>query len=232
MNVLLIEDETETLEALASYLRLHDLTVYEASTLTEASRVLQALDMDVIVLDIELPDGCGLTWLKQNPVTSHNAGLIIVSAHHEERTRLKGLELGADAFLRKPLAARELYLQLENLSARLHKSPTPAPPAGAWSLNRFQWLITSPSGKNVTLTLSEIQMLQTLARWSGHPVPRIEIIKGLGADPISYDERRLETLIRRLRQKVREETEGQSLPLITVRGVGYAFKAGLRVIDD
>lgn len=230
MNVLLIEDETETLEALASYLRLHELSVYEASTLSEANRVLQSLTMDVIVLDIELPDGCGLTWLKQNPATCKDTGLIIVSAHHQEPTRLKGLELGADAFLRKPLAARELYLQLENLATRLRR---PSPTAmETWSLNRFQWQITSPKGRAVTLTLSEIQLLQTLARWSGHPVPRIEIIRGLGADPMSYDERRLETMVRRLRQKVREGTGGQSLPLITVRGVGYAFKAGLSVINE
>lgn len=232
MNILLIEDETETLEALASYLRLHELIVYEAATLRDASQVLETVKIHVIVLDIELPDGSGLEWLRQHSRTADRAGLIIVSAHHQQSTRVKGLELGADVFLRKPLAARELYLQLENLAARLDTPAVAEPSEESWLLSPLQWYITSPEGKSITLTLSEIRLLRTVADWSGRPVSRLKIIKGLGADPAHYDERRLETLIRRLRQKVRAETDGQSLPLITVRGVGYAFKADLRVLND
>ncbi|WP_019895788.1 response regulator transcription factor [Hydrogenovibrio halophilus] len=236
MHVLLIEDETETLEALASYLRLHNLVVYEATTLKEASRLLQSNPVEIMVLDIELPDGCGLEWLQHNASACQRLGLIIVSAHHQEATRLKGLALGADVFLRKPLAARELYLQLENLAARLPEArPYPERDSArsrGWHLDLPQWQLISPVGDQIPLTLSEIRLLQTMARWCGQPVSRQTIILGLQADPASYDERRLETLVRRLRQKVRTETGALSLPLITVRGVGYAFKSDLQVSSD
>lgn len=232
MHLLLIEDETETLEALASYLRLHGWVVYEAPTLQEADYFLQHAPVVMVVLDIELPDGCGLNWLQQNAATVRNAGVIIVSAHHQESTRLKGLSLGADVFLRKPLAARELALQLENLHARLRHWQKASNTAAYWSLEPSQWQLTSPEGRRVSLTLSEIRLLKTVVHWAGQPVARPEIIKGLEADPVHYDERRLETLVRRLRQKVREATGGQPLPLITVRGVGYAFKAEIQVVDE
>ncbi|WP_075879604.1 response regulator transcription factor [Vreelandella massiliensis] len=232
MHLLLIEDETETLDALASYLRLHGWVVYEAATLQEADHFLQRAPVEMVVLDIELPDGCGLNWLQQNSATIKTAGLIIVSAHHQESTRLKGLSLGADVFLRKPLAARELALQLENLHARLSHWKVADHEATRWSLEPSQWQLTCPEGRRVSLTLSEIRLLKTVAHWAGQPVARPEIIKGLEADPVHYDERRLETLVRRLRQKVREVTDGQPLPLITVRGVGYAFKAEIQVVND
>lgn len=232
MHLLLIEDETETLEALASYLRLHGWVVYEAPTLQEADYFLQHAAIEMVVLDIELPDGNGLTWLQQNAATMTTAGLIIVSAHHQDSTRLKGLSLGADVFLRKPLAAGELAVQLENLHARLSRWRVADHEATRWTLEPLQWQLTSPQGHHVSLTLSEIRLLNTVAYWAGQPVARSEIIKGLEADPVYYDERRLETLVRRLRQKVREGTDGQSLPLITVRGVGYAFKAEIQVVND
>ncbi|NWO04468.1 MAG: response regulator [Alteromonadaceae bacterium] len=80
MHVLLIEDESETLEALASYLRLQGWVVYEAASLQQADDCLQHARVEMIVLDIELPDGCGLAWLRENAATVQAAGLIIVSA--------------------------------------------------------------------------------------------------------------------------------------------------------
>ena len=232
MNVLLIEDESETSEAIASYLHLQGITAFAATSLSQAQTLMQTERMDVIVLDIELPDGNGLHWLRQNADCLSQAGLIIVSAHHDESMRLQGLELGADAFLRKPLAVRELFLQIENLAARIQPSKLSQLAPDQWCLDLCQWYLISPSGQKVSLTLSEIQFFKALAESPHEPVSRSRIIACFNVNPLHYDHRRLETLVRRLRQKAQNALSDYELPLTTVRGVGYAFQDKLSVKQE
>jgi DNA-binding response OmpR family regulator len=89
------------------------------------------------------------------------------------------------------------------------------------------WRLRSPAAVEIALTRRELAVLLLFAGRQGQPVSRQEIAAGLGEDPALYDPRRLEILIRRLRNKVGEAT-ATDLPLVTVYGLGYAFNQPLR----
>lgn len=232
MRVLLIEDEVETADAIASFLRIKNIDVEVALTFSQAETSLDNNPPDVVILDIHLPDGNGIKWLEHNAEILSQTALVVVSAHHFEGMRIRALELGADVFLRKPVSVLELHLQIQNLAARMRLDDSALVPDSSWRLLLKQWFLVSPGEVEVKLSLSEIRLLKTLGQACFEPVERDQIIKGLQEDPNFYDQRRLETMIRRLRQKVSEHTPNESFPLMTVRGIGYSFKAPMRLISD
>jgi DNA-binding response OmpR family regulator len=136
--------------------------------------------------------------------------------------RLRGYEVGADQYLVKPTDLRELAAVLKAIYARL-----PAVDS-AWQVDVLGWRIRAPDGKQAGLTRSEVMVLKALAARPGVTVLRDQIVEGLGYKPIDYDPRRLEIMIRRLRNKVAEET-GRQLPISTVHGQGYAFTARISI---
>jgi DNA-binding response OmpR family regulator len=174
----------------------------------------------VLVLDLGLPDGDGLDWLAANPQLLEH-GIVITTARGELRHRVSGVRAGADAYLVKPVQLEELTSMISNLSRRLKPGPTKA-----WSLDQMAWQLVSPDGRTVKLTLSEHALLTRLAKSPGKAVGRQELVQSLGHDPRYYDLRRMEILVRRLRNKVRE-TLGYPLPLETAHSLGYAFSDGI-----
>jgi DNA-binding response OmpR family regulator len=230
MKILIVEDEFETADAIADYLRINQLQVDIATHLSQAEILLDTQMPDILVLDIQMPDGNGLKWLEQNVEILSQTGVIMVSAHHFDSIRIRALELGVDVFLRKPVSGKELYLQIVNLANRI-KTTEPKEPdlPNNWRLQVKKWAIITPEGTEIPLTLPEIQLLTTLAKDCFKPVSRNEIIIGLKKSPEVYDQRRLETMIRRLRQKVEGYAPDETFPLSTVRGVGYTFIAPITI---
>jgi DNA-binding response OmpR family regulator len=88
----------------------------------------------------------------------------------------------------------------------------------------MNWMLHHPSGMPLKLTHSEFMFMQVIAEQSGQAVARQALVTRLGHDPQTYDFRRLEILVRRLRNKAKEVL-GSDLPLETVHKVGYAFTA-------
>ena len=115
----------------------------------------------------------------------------------------------------KPLVA--------NLMRRTRSALSPS-----WSIDRTHWILRTGTGLAVKLTHSEAVLMLRMADQPGQVVPRQELVLSLGHDPQNYDFRRMEILVRRLRNKVKTDL-GCELPLETVRKVGYAFTAALQV---
>lgn len=222
-RVLVVEDEADLREAMVSYLNLEQIAADGVASGAAFVAWMKTHTCDIIVLDLGLPDVDGLTLARGIRSTGQH-GLILATARGQIEDRLKGYESGADAYLIKPVDLRELSGVVRTVARRLQAL---APPPG-WQLDRITWMLRAPDGATVRLSQSEAAILQLLAETPGAAVARNRIIIALGAQPDSYDPRRLEILVRRLRGKVLGQL-GQALPLETVHAVGYALTASIRV---
>jgi two-component system OmpR family response regulator len=216
-RILVIEDEVDLLDGTVTYLNMDGLTADGVSTLTAASQWMRTHQFDIVVLDLGLPDGDGLLWLEQQSL--QGKGVIITTARGDNKHRLKGAQAGADIYLVKPIQLEELTTLVRNLLRRV-QNHRPL----KWQLNRTRWTLSSPSGQSIKLTHSESVLLQKVADKPGVAVSRQDLAQCLGHDPDHYDYRRIEILVRRLRNKA-TELLGKELPLETVHKLGYAFTA-------
>lgn len=222
-RVLVIEDEVDLLEALVTYLNMDGFTTDGVSSLTSASQWIRTHQFDVLILDLGLPDGDGLKWLLENE-SLRGKGVIITTARGESAQRIEGIRAGADVYLVKPIQLEELASLVSNLMRRLQAQASPS-----WMLTRLNWTLQSPSGVAIKLTHSESVLLYQMATHPGEAVSRQNLVISLGHNPDTYDFRRMEILIRRLRNKTKEAL-GSDLPLETVHKVGYAFTAPIEVV--
>jgi len=221
-RVLVVEDEPDLLDAVVTFLNLEGMVADGVGTLAAADSWVRTHNFDILVLDLGLPDGDGLQWLSRQSDWL-DKGVVITTARGQEHQRIEGVRSGADIYLVKPVALEEISSLLQNLWRRLRGQAD-----NRWLLQPLGWLLQPPFGHSVRLTHSELLVLQRLAIQPGSVVARQELVVALGQDPETYDYRRMEVLIRRLRNKVRESA-GVDLPLETVHRLGYAFVAPLRV---
>ena len=221
VHVLVVEDEDGLREAMVGYLSLQG---YEVTGVCDAKGFRDHLaehTLDVLVLDIGLPDADGLELIAKVP---SECGVILATGFGNPESRTAGRQAGADDYVVKPFTLPELAATVHNLLKRLNKlSPPP------WHYDALQWLLSHPEGEQVKLTHHEAVIFATLVEQSGGAVAREALSVALGEDPETYDYRRLESLIRRLRAKA-EAAFGEKLPLTTVHGVGYAFTAPCQVV--
>lgn len=226
IRILVVEDEPDLCEATVSFLKLESFHANGVGSIAEADAWLKAQPVDIVILDVGLPDRDGISWIRQNEAT-RNKGLIVTTARGELPDRIRGLTAGADAYLVKPVEFEELRLIVTNVANRLGCGIRS--PASIWKHDSVCWELTSPDGDIIKLTRSESTLIATLAASPGQAVHRDALIHALGYAPESYDPRRMEILIRRLRNKIRMQSPSR-LPLETVHGVGYAFVAEISAV--
>lgn len=224
-RILVVEDEPDLCEAMVSFLQLEGFQANGVGSVAAADDWLKAQPIDIVILDVGLPDRDGIAWIRQSEST-RDKGLIVTTARGELPDRIRGLTAGADAYLVKPVEFEELHLIVTNLANRLGcGAPSPF---SAWKLAPVRWELISSNGDVIKLTRSEITLLTTLAASPGQVVHRDELIRALGYDPKTYDTRRMEILVRRLRNKVMSQSPAR-LPLETVHGQGYALTAEITI---
>ena len=122
---------------------------------------------------------------------------------------------------------QELTATLSNLGNRLEQTE-PFLAEDKWLLSTLQWQLTPPGGKATSLTANEVALMQALAEHPGEIVSKSTIVDYLGQPLASYDFRRMEALVRRLRNKFHED-QGFDLPLMTAHSRGYYFAAPIQV---
>lgn len=217
-HVLLIEDEEPLRQATVAFLNLDGCQAHGVGSLAEAAHWMRTHAFDILLLDLGLPDGDGLEWLVTQKTLLATKGVIITTARGDNPDRIAGARAGSDAYLVKPVALEELSATVGNLHRRLAMSQ----PAASWRIDCATWLLYTPAGQSVKLTGSEMTVMSALARQPGVTLPRDDLIIELGCKPDSYDPRRMEILVRRLRNKVSDHTD-TTLPLETVHRQGYVF---------
>lgn len=153
-------------------------------------------------------------------------GIIFVTARSLRDDRLTGLDVGADAYLTKPVDIDELALILKRLAQRFTE-PQPAPPGVVaaslcWHLEGGAGFLIAPNGARVRLSMNEFQLLSVLLKVPGEICTHNELAVALGLMPDEYDRHRAEVILSRLREKVVRYT-ALSLPVLVERGKGYRF---------
>lgn len=241
VTIVVVEDETSLRRDMVEYLRTCGFDAVPAKSGRELDDCLATKTVSVVVLDVNLPGEDGFkiaSRLRETP----SIGIIMVTARGSTVDRVVGLEIGADAYLVKPVEMRELEAQVKALLRRL-ESRTAAPCAPAptatggetageeagWVLDATDWLLTSPAGVRINLTSMEMKLASLLATQARQPATRDQISLALYNRRWNPDDRSIDTVVGRLRHKV-EGAIGGPAPLKSVHGVGYVFSAPVKVV--
>jgi DNA-binding response OmpR family regulator len=223
-NLLLVDDDSELAAMLVAYLQRESFVVRVSATLADAAHEVGVARPDLILLDLMLPDGNGLTYCKQLRARDPALPILILTARGDPVDRVLGLELGADDYLAKPFEPRELVARVRALLRRVSVSMTPDAPRlmlGRLSLDLAQRRLFIDDA-DVRLTTIEFKLLLALARQPHQAVSRDAL--AAAAQPGNYrpQERAVDVQITRLRKKLREAAGGVDF-IQTVRSEGYAL---------
>lgn len=212
MLVQVVEDDPAIYEPLCDGLRRNGIDVVHVTLAREVVSTLQQANPDLLLLDLGLPDGDGISVLNEVRRVS-DIPVIIATARGDETDRIVGLELGADDYLVKPYSVRELVARLRAISRRRRTEPAAA--TSRVVVDRVRRVVTV-DGKAVELTAKEFDLLFVLAEEPGRAVTRQEIFSRVW-DPVwNGSGKSLEVHIATLRKKL-----GDPSLVETVRGVGY-----------
>ncbi|MFT6285392.1 MAG: DNA-binding response OmpR family regulator [Alcanivorax sp.] len=233
--MLILEDDRATLEEVKEALLDGGFFTLSAENI-QAFEDLRGLHIiDLFLIDLNLPDGNGLTLAREIRGES-DVGIVIVSGKTSEIDRVVGLEIGADDYITKPFSARELVARVKSVLRRTHGSTWPSTASDScegiaefldWTLDLGSRHLRLNDGTGVELTTAEFDLLKAFVESPNRVLSRDFLLDQLhGLDWTGYD-RGVDGLVSRLRKKIRQPD--QPVPLIkTVRGVGYMFTASVK----
>ncbi|MBU0922335.1 MAG: response regulator transcription factor [Pseudomonadota bacterium] len=221
-ELLLIDDDEELCELLISWLAQEGFVAHACHDGNSARQALAQHQPAAVVLDVMLPDGSGLELLKQLRSEHPDLPVLMLSGRGEPLDRILGLELGADDYLAKPCDPRELTARLRAVLRRSQPTATP-------SQVEFGDLCYSPArgvasvgGHDVSLTLSEGRILETLLAQPGEPIDKQTLAQhALGRKLTLYD-RSLDMHVSNLRRKLGPLADG-SPRIVALRSRGYLY---------
>ncbi|WP_137133239.1 response regulator transcription factor [Rhizobium sp. FKY42] len=217
-TVLVVEDAPESLELICSFLRQNGMTTFAARSLAEMRQRLQSHQPDIILLDVNLPDGDGIEAARKLRLGSLY-GLIFVTARDSDDDILAGLDAGGDDYVTKPINLKTLHARIRSV---LRRSREPVITFDGWILDVVRRELFRPNGQLLELTAGEMNILVALASRPGEPLSRDFLLDVIAnRDPTSISGHTVDNLIARLRKKM--QLDGKDAPIATVRGVGYAL---------
>jgi DNA-binding response OmpR family regulator len=220
MRILLVEDEAEMADALASALKRYDMVVDHAPTLAEAEEAISA-DVHAVLLDRQLPDGDGLTLIPKLRARADGVPIIVLTARGELADRVAGLDCGADDYLAKPFAVEELLARLRAVLRRPAGLQPDILHAGRLAFD-FGHREASIDGAPLELPRRELLVLEALVRRMGRTVLRSALEEAVYSFDDEIQSNALDTHVSRLRRKLSEADA--RVEIHGIRGVGYLLK--------
>jgi two-component system, OmpR family, response regulator len=228
-QVLIVDDDAGLRSEVSRYLTDYGYRTHVAGDAVEMDRLLGVTPIDLLILDLVLPGEDGLSIcrrMSQGP----GPAIIIVSARAEQVDRVLGLELGADDYLGKPCAPRELLARVRSVLRRRAAGGGERRPHGGYlfaglMLDRARAQLRDPSGAAIMLSPGEMALLQIFLEHPREILSRESLIRMARGDIDGDLHRAMEVQISRLRRKL---NGGGSQELIkTVRGAGYILDASV-----
>jgi two-component system copper resistance phosphate regulon response regulator CusR len=220
MKILVVEDETKTSAYLQKGLSENGFAVDIASDGEEGLTRSRAGDYDLVILDVMLPKRDGLSVLSELRKDGKETLSLVLSAKDGVQDRVRGLEMGADAYLVKPFAFSELVATIHSLLRRGPSRRTDAYRVADLEVDLIRHQATR-AGKKLDLTPKEFSLLSLLIRCSGQTVSRTQISEQVWDMHFESDTNIVDVHIRRLRAKVDEPFPKKLIH--TIRGIGYSL---------
>jgi two-component system KDP operon response regulator KdpE len=223
LQVLIVDDEPAILRFLRTSLSAQGYQTIEAETGAQALTSLTRNRVDVVVLDLGLPDLDGLEVLKRLRESGSSVPVVVLSSRADEPGKVKALDLGADDYVTKPFGMDELLARLRAaLRHRLQQQgEKPAFHSGDLSVDVVRRIVTS-RGQEVKLTPREYDLLRLLVTHAGKVLTHRFILREVWGT--ETDVQYLRIYIRALRQKIELEPE-RPQHILTEQGVGYRLRA-------
>ena len=232
-HVLVVDDDLEIRKLLGRYLGQQGLRVSQAADRRELEEKLSTQHIDLIVLDVMLPDASGLNICRELRDRRPHIPVILLTALKEDVDRIIGLDLGADDYLGKPFNPRELLARIRAVLRRISDIPEP-PVIDAYKFAGFVASLTrrsviDPDGQDVALTGAEFDLLHVFLDRPGRILSRdqlLDLTQGRQADPL---DRSIDVLMSRLRRKL---GDGGSFQIFkTVRNSGYQLATHVEAVE-
>jgi len=218
-KILIADDEPDILEILEYNLTAEGYTVFKAKDGDDALAQAKQQQPDLIILDVMMPRKTGMEVcqiLRSQPSFS-NTLIIMLTALSDETSHVKGLEMGADDYVNKPISPKVLISRVNALFRRTFRSDDTVIKLGDLQIDKERFMVRF-KGEDIILAKKEFELLALLASKPGRVFLRHEILSQVwGADVIVGD-RTIDVHIRKIRQKLNIDC------ITTVKGVGYKFE--------
>ena len=222
-TILICDDDPVVHESLAIYLDNDNFAHLDAYDGKEALEKVEESNVDLILLDVMMPEMSGLDVCREVRKT-HTTPIIMLTAKGEEIDKIVGLELGADDYIVKPFSPREVIARIKAVLRRADDQPAVQSTSIHYdgldiNLNNYSVRI---NGESIPFTPKEVEILYLLASHPGQVYNREKILETIWGLEYNGDSRTVDTHIKRIRQKVTFDNAAWSIQ--TIYGVGYKFE--------
>lgn len=228
-HILIVEDDPIVREIVASYLRSEGLVATETADIASAVAIFSARPVDLVIVDINLPDGLGfdlITTLRRQ----RDCAAIYMTSRGGSDDRVRGLETGGDDYVVKPIDVRELLARVRAVLRRYRGGRDAIQAPGAvmafrgWTLDLLRRELADPCGQLIRLTRAEFDLFAALAQAGATPLSREYLLEVVSSADSTTKERTIDVMISRIRRKL-----GAAAPptpqILTRQGQGYCFQA-------
>lgn len=229
-QILVVDDDDRLRNRLKSYLESEGFRVSAVGGGTEMRAVLTERPIDLVILDLVMPEEDGLTltrYLREN----YDLGIIILTGKGESIDRIVGLEMGADDYVSKPFELRELLARVKSVMRRIpgnanHKRQATGNRVkfAGWEFDRSTRQLTSPSGIDVSLTAAEFKLMSFFIDNAQKVLDRDKLLDAAGGRDWNPYDRSIDVHISNLRKKIEANAKKPEI-IQTMRGEGYIFTA-------
>ncbi len=223
-----IDDDQDLQIVVKEYLESDGYNVISVHSTQQAREDVETARPDVILLDLVLPDGEGLTLLPYLKTVT-KAGIIVVSGKSDTTEKIICLEMGADDYITKPFEMRELSARIKAVCRRVADAAPAEGGAAAkedtvdfskWTLNRAQYQAFEQDGKSLELTTGEFKLLEALVSAPNRALSRDLLFDLTREGNFDAFDRSIDIQIARIRKKLKDDDNNI---IKTVRGVGYMY---------
>ena len=238
-EILILEDDALAATELRECLTGEGLVATVARSRKQFDKMVQRHEYHLLIVDIGLPDGSGLDVIRMVREQSE-VGIIVISGHTEESDVVVAVELGADDYLKKPISIRELRAKIRRLLTRTGRvgysknlcrsKKHEFKYFGDWKLDVDNHRLFYKGEDEVGLTTAEYRLLLALVENSDRILSRRSLLDHLHGESGPYDERTVDGLISRVRQKFSKSDRYQ--PIKTIRNAGYMFSDSVRTVHQ
>ncbi|WP_424629486.1 response regulator [Bradyrhizobium sp. SYSU BS000235] len=239
-HILIVDDDREIRELVSSYLKKNGLRVSLAADGRQMRSFLEADSVDLIVLDIMMPGDDGLVLCRELRAGKHKTTpILMLTARSDETDRIVGLEMGADDYLAKPFAARELLARIKAVLRRTRMLPPNLQVTevgqllafGDWQLDTTARHLLDKNGTAIALSGAEYRLLRVFVDHPQRVLNRDQLLNLTQGRESELFDRSIDLLVSRLRQRLNDDAREPAY-IKTVRSEGYVFAVPVEIRES